>query len=65
MRGAFLLSRVRIPQNGVVMMEKYIFCPSCNTLTVHARLTGEKVGWLCENCNPSLYWFTEEEGDEE
>ena len=47
------------------MSEKYIFCPSCNTLTVHARLTGERVGWLCEQCNPSLYWFNEEEGDEE
>ena len=44
--------------------EKYIYCPSCRSLTVHARCTGERIGWLCEDCNPSLYWFEEEEGSE-
>ena len=36
------------------MSEKYIYCPSCATLTIHNRLTGTLVGWLCQDCNPPL-----------
>ena len=39
---------------GEIMAEKYIFCPDCMTLTVHERTTGEIIGWLCSQCNPSL-----------
>ena len=36
------------------MTEKYIYCPSCATLTIHNRLTGTLIGWLCQDCNPPL-----------
>ena len=36
------------------MSEKYIYCPSCCTLTIHNRLTGTFTGWLCQDCNPPL-----------
>ena len=39
---------------GGIMAEKYIFCPKCKTLSVHERTTGEIIGWLCSQCNPSL-----------
>jgi ribosomal protein L37AE/L43A len=39
-------------------MEKYIYCPTCKTLTIHTRTTGEMIGWLCEACNPPLEDFS-------
>jgi ribosomal protein L37AE/L43A len=39
------------------MTEKYIYCPSCKTLTIHNRLTGDLKGWLCQECNPPLEDF--------
>ena len=43
------------------MTEKYIYCPSCRTLTIHRRTivrmtNGDETakGWLCESCNPPL-----------
>ena len=40
------------------MTEKYIYCPSCCTLTIHNRLTGEIRGWGCQECNPPLEDFS-------
>ena len=46
------------------MTEKYIYCPSCRTLTIHKRITkpasgveGGYIGWICEQCNPPLEDF--------
>ena len=40
-----------------IMHEKYIFCPGCQTLTIHNRTTGDMIGWLCQECNPPLEDF--------
>tara|TARA_R100000700_G_C3172209_1_gene146763 strand:+ start:960 stop:1127 length:168 start_codon:yes stop_codon:yes gene_type:complete len=55
---------MRQMRGGRRMTEKYIYCPTCRSLTIHARCTGKRIGWLCEDCNPSLYRFEEEEGSE-
>ena len=43
---------------GSIMAEKYIFCPACNTLTIHNRMSGEISGWICQECNPPLEDFS-------
>lgn len=46
--------------------EKYIYCPSCATLSIHNRVTGDAVGWLCQECNPPLEDFGgESDGESE
>ena len=42
------------------MTEKYIYCPSCNTLTIHKRIYMHSLDnnvWHCEACNPPLEDF--------
>jgi len=39
---------------ALIMVEKYIFCPACNTLTIHNRMSGQISGWICQECNPPL-----------
>ena len=61
---------MQLAQSGVVSMEKYIYCPSCRSLTIHNRCTGiyvknDLVGWLCQDCNPELMEFCEGESDGE
>jgi hypothetical protein len=57
MMNILLCGFVKNARRDLKMSEKYIFCPACNTLTIHARSTGEIVGWICERCNPPLGEF--------
>lgn len=44
------------------MTEKYIYCTSCATLSIHTRSkviwNGNKTNvWMCQECNPPLEDF--------